>query len=167
MNRPMEPGSGGWGAFGGMGGGLIRIEAEQAVVLNGALMANGGNSQYGGDHQGAGGAGGGIFVNCSVFTGDTNGLLLANGGNGSGTTGGGGGGRIAVWRRVPGDLRDQLASGSVPGDMEATAGWESFLGTVSVVGGKGFSNPPDTNAAGAGSVIFLDGPLCGPVFYFK
>ncbi len=96
---PLLPGSGGHdGAYGnspGAGGGLIRIEAEKAVTVNGTLSARGTNP--GSNHSGAG-SGGAIFIQCGTIGGT--GTMAVQGGNWTGETGnGGGGGRISVWFR--------------------------------------------------------------------
>jgi len=94
---PVEPGSGGgannYGA-GGDGGGVVRIEADHAII-NGTITAKGGPS---GANHSSGGSGGSIYISCSTFAG-TNSTLSANGGLGGSTTGSagsGGGGRIAL-----------------------------------------------------------------------
>ncbi len=90
---PETPGSGGGSggaSLGGAGGGVLRLEVGDTVVLNGSLFADGcGNGNYGGA-----GAGGSIWVACSNFTG-SNGVITAVGGSSS-YGGGGGGGRIAL-----------------------------------------------------------------------
>ncbi|MBI2440406.1 MAG: hypothetical protein HYV35_03445 [Lentisphaerae bacterium] len=58
-------------------------------------MSANGTSGSGSGYYG-GGSGGGIYLTCRTFIGNTNGLLRANGG--AGNRYGGGGGRIAVWR---------------------------------------------------------------------
>lgn len=97
-NAPVYPGSSGFGEssatfVGGNGGGLIWIAASGTILVKGSMLANGQApriSTYGS------GAGGGIYLRCRTFDGDTNGRLIADGGSGNGS--GGGGGRIAVWR---------------------------------------------------------------------
>lgn len=92
--QPGSPGSGGGarayaGTQGGAGGGLIRVEAEGDVVIDGALSADGQDSGYGA------GSGGAIWVDGRTLSGS--GALHADGGTRAGTSmGGGGGGRIAV-----------------------------------------------------------------------
>jgi hypothetical protein len=104
-NAPNQPGSGGSsyvnGPVAGAGGGLIDIEAAGAVIVDGSLLANGTfTSGYGSP-----GSGGGIHITCKWFEGVSGGMLAANGGNGWTQignlrgSGGGGGGRIAVWSR--------------------------------------------------------------------
>jgi hypothetical protein len=98
-NAPMAPGSGGarWASSpypttNGCGGGAIRIEAAN-VTVNGAVLARG---VIGAPYDG-GGAGGSVYITCSVFAG-TNGVIRVDGGNGGANYGGGGagGGRIAL-----------------------------------------------------------------------
>ncbi|MBI3001180.1 MAG: RHS repeat protein [Deltaproteobacteria bacterium] len=87
---PNEPGSGGatdTNAFGGSGGGLIRIVA-QTIQHDGFIGANGGVS----DRVG-GGSGGGIRIDVGTLRGT--GVIVANGGNGG--LNGGGGGRITMY----------------------------------------------------------------------
>ena len=96
---PVQPGSSGvstkWGR-GMNGGGVVKIEATGAVVVDGSIAANGENStSYGGKHSGTSfsktafnmqdnhnpaGSGGSILVECRTFSG--NGTLTANGGGG-------------------------------------------------------------------------------------
>lgn len=91
------PGSGGGDRdqhAGGHGGGLFVLEADGHVVLNGAILVNGGDAAnyYGG----GGGSGGGVHIRCATLA-ATNGLISANGGNGGEfRSGSGGGGRIAI-----------------------------------------------------------------------
>ena len=97
---PVIPGSGGGGGDGsvppidaGRGGGVVRIASAGPALVNGSILANGGN---GFGNHGGGGAGGAISIACSSFHG-TNGVLSAIGGNGNNVNGGGGGGgRISV-----------------------------------------------------------------------
>jgi hypothetical protein len=108
VSQPVNSGSGGatynyastWPFLpkGSAGGGVIRIEATNAVTVRGALNATGGKSYF---SIGAGGAGGSIYIKCRTFGGTADGLLAADGGDaypsaGLSVLGGGGGGRIAV-----------------------------------------------------------------------
>jgi hypothetical protein len=133
FNAPVDCGSGAYlyTAYGslstGRGGGLIRIEADQSVTLDGQFTANGNSgAATGGD---GGGSGGGIYVTAKRFEGTT-GSLTANGGNGSTDAtrpgGGGGGGRIAVWSLV-----------------------HAYSGTASVTNGVGYAP-----AAGMGTIVW-------------
>ena len=79
----------------GYGGGLIWLQAQKKVELNGILTAVGGGTSATYDR---GGSGGGIYVESVEFGGS--GSLVADGGIGgsSGSAAGGGGGRIHVAR---------------------------------------------------------------------
>ncbi len=83
--------SGGWQS--GTGGGAIQLLSAGTVVLDGTLSANGSQGVY---PNAPGGSGGAILVVGRKVSGA--GLLSANGG--TGLTGGGGGGRIAVWHKT-------------------------------------------------------------------
>ncbi|MBI2438593.1 MAG: hypothetical protein HYV36_07270 [Lentisphaerae bacterium] len=119
-NAPVHPGSGGGTGLGGggYGGGLVRIEAQEILTVNGTISANGSD----GTTQRGGGSGGGIYIRSRIFTGGTGGVLRANGG---GSGGGGGGGRIAVWRI-----------------------YHTFLGSASVTNGTGGTYTASTGAPG-------------------
>jgi len=89
---PVYLGSGGscgaWNRQGGHGGGLIKIMATEAVVVEGSILANGG---IGGGDQAGNGSGGSIKIVTSLLKGT--GTISANGGVGEV---GGGGGRVAI-----------------------------------------------------------------------
>jgi len=93
--NPVSLGSGGgnWASncSGGAGGGLVTIRASNALIVDGAIRADGGltSNSAGGD-----GSGGSVLIRTSHLAG--NGSISANGG-GSGTGVGGGGGRVAVY----------------------------------------------------------------------
>lgn len=91
---PMMPGSGGANTGNGHGGGVIRLDATGAVLIDGTLKANGGYANTT-TYQG-GGAGGSIYITGKTIAG--NGTVTAMGGSTTlnGNKGGGGGGRIAV-----------------------------------------------------------------------
>ncbi|MBI2438836.1 MAG: hypothetical protein HYV36_08520 [Lentisphaerae bacterium] len=128
---PDYPGSGG-GAYpaqsgaGGAGGGLIRIEAIGAVLVDGAMSANG---AAGGATYGGGGSGGGIYIECGTFSGGGS-LNAIGGSNTNGGGGGGGGGRIAVIY----DLTAQSGTNNPTGLFSAargTATWQNGdIGTL-------------------------------------
>ncbi|MBM3494221.1 MAG: hypothetical protein FJX72_07865, partial [Armatimonadetes bacterium] len=127
ITAPTQLGSGGGntsGGSGGEGGGLIRIETQGAMTINGAVRANGiGYSNR------SGGSGGGIWLSADSLSGA--GVVQANGGSGSGTTynyGGGGGGRIAL-----------LYSST------------TFSGSLTATGGLG-RNSHETTNGGCGTV---------------
>ena len=93
LRNPLYLGSGGgtWGGDdGGDGGGRITIHASQAVIVNGAIRADGSEGK-GGGAAGAG-SGGSVLIHTSRLSGD--GFITANGG---GQRVGGGGGRVAIY----------------------------------------------------------------------
>ena len=93
--RPIALGGGGgaWGGAGGDGGGRIRIVAREALVVDGAVRANGGLSSGSASGEGAGGS---IWIDTSRLAGT--GTISASGGTaGGGNHTGGGGGRIAIY----------------------------------------------------------------------
>jgi hypothetical protein len=102
---PLLPGSGGgtWnngnGDYGGTGGGVVWLEAERRLLVDGTVSANGASmANYSG-----GGAGGSVYLRGAYF--DGGGIIRANGGNGrtaGNGSGSGGGGRVAIWRRTHG-----------------------------------------------------------------
>lgn len=87
---PVDLGSAG-GNFGGNGGGAIRLEVTNTLLLEGEIMAAGSN----GDTYSGGGAGGSLLVYVHSLRGA--GRFTAEGGAGGMYGGGGGGGRIAVY----------------------------------------------------------------------
>ena len=92
--QPDELGSGGGAdgyTDGGSGGGRVTIQASEAVMVNGAILANGGESSGGSAGDGSGGA---IRITTGRLAGT--GAISANGG-GSGSGVAGGGGRVAVY----------------------------------------------------------------------
>ncbi|MFN7134307.1 MAG: hypothetical protein ACK4N5_19665, partial [Myxococcales bacterium] len=121
---PAAPGAGGGSTNsaypGGNGGGMARLNVG-SIVLNGQILADGGNgSAYAG-----GGAGGAIHVNVAGGTVSGTGLVRARGGAGSLSSGDGGGGRIAL---------TGFSSSTYTGGMMAAGGGstESAAGTVFV-----------------------------------
>jgi len=105
--HPAEPlylGSGGScygsGRPGGNGGGLIRIAATDAVVVDGSILANG---AAGHSYQAGSGSGGSIKIDTSLLRGT--GTIAANG---YAHEVGGGGGRVAVTYESLGDTGDDL-----------------------------------------------------------
>ncbi len=149
-NAPIDPGSGGsdgWGTYGAAGGGLIWIEADWDVAINGTLTANGVTA------SGGAGSGGGIFITCGgMFGGGADGILRANAGNGAA---GGGGGRIAVWYAVPtGRMHQRVFTGESAilrrVDAASNPTGVGFAGAVSAAKGTGGSP-----AAEDGTLRFL------------
>lgn len=153
-HAPMQSGSGGGGARGGYGGGLIWIEAQRSVLCNGELNASGAT---GSDWAAGGGSGGGIFISGQTFVGDGNALLAAYGAKPSNDwgAGGGGGGRIAVWhgRPMPEALSNALLAGQLPNKslFVVTPTLSSFGGAVAVAQGDYYRGTP----AEPGTAVFL------------
>jgi hypothetical protein len=147
--RPALPGSGGGTknnnpSSGGMGGGLVRIESDGHVKLDGTLSVDGQDGQ----NYGGGGSGGGIFVKCGAFSGAASGRLSAEGGARNQTgSGGGGGGRIAVWYG-PWNAGILTAERLVDHGTNAPA---SFSGLFSVLPGTSY-----TNDAESGTVCYVE-----------
>ena len=92
---PETPGSGGKagyedGRYGGLqtcpGGGVVRIEAAGAVVVNGQILSDGRSPHYSStdtnDLFDGPGSGGSIWITCRTFAG-TNGVIRADGGGGN------------------------------------------------------------------------------------
>ncbi|WP_257457450.1 IPT/TIG domain-containing protein [Archangium lipolyticum] len=125
---PKEPGSGG-GSGARRGGGLVRILSGSAgaVVLDGALIANGQGGCSGG------GSGGAVYVEAGSLSGT--GSISANGGAGDACAGGGGG-RIALVgfdaSRVSGSFADPALYTKVTasGGISSTANLNGSAGTV-------------------------------------
>ena len=89
-------------AYGGSGGGCIKLDIDGSLVLNGTISADGENGKQGTypasyRWAGGGGSGGSIWIDAGAITGS--GEITANGGDGGFTdlAGGGGGGRIALY----------------------------------------------------------------------
>ena len=126
--NPNEPGSGGWGDGAvGSGGGLVRITAG-TVVVDGRIVADGGNGWHvtNRGHGGAG-SGGGIRLDVGMLVGA--GTISANGGNVTGGSGGaGGGGRVAVywWDELT------LPEGNITADAGAGGGGTAQNGSVRI-----------------------------------
>ncbi len=135
--------------MGGAGGGLVRIEATGAAVINGTITANGEDSGSNAGRRGGGGSGGGIALSCSTLAG-TGGVFRADGGLGRDSinvSGGGGGGRIAV-------LYDPAQQDGMPpvSVRFSTAGGRSrtlgFLNDDAMDGGLGTLYFPDSRFLG-------------------
>ena len=128
---PQMPGSSGgtWDGTrqGGIGGGVIRVQAAGAVVVDGTISADGGDNT---GNTGGGGSGGSIYIACRTIDG-ADGHVRADGGGTGGLAGGGGGGRIAVVY----DTTAQAGAG-VPGvtftaDLGPNGDLSGGLGTLS------------------------------------
>ena len=162
---PELPGSSGasssWGD-GKRGGGVVKIEASGAVVIDGAILADGANAasygKSGTDDHCPAGSGGSIFIACQTFSGS--GMLSANGGGGSNPSQSGhpaGGGMIAVHY-------DPLAQESVSAaDMTITAAAGRHYQTAGNYAYKSTNvddkyDPAGINA-GMGTVYFTDAQI--------
>ncbi|MFB6203350.1 MAG: hypothetical protein ABEK01_02560 [Candidatus Nanohaloarchaea archaeon] len=99
-SRSRRVGSAGGGPEGGRGGGSVWITTNQEMVLDGEIVARGGDGNSGS----GGGSGGSVRLQADTLSGS--GLVSVNGGdslNPSGTPGGGGaGGRVLMVRRSGG-----------------------------------------------------------------
>lgn len=116
------PGSHTLGGAGGGGGGVLKIFAQDAILVNGTVASNGGNggngANLGGNPGGSGGGGGGSGGAIFIYTASTltvNGAITATGGSGGlgdNVTGvdGGDGGDGGVGR-----IRLDTLSGAVTG----------------------------------------------------
>ncbi|XP_015885471.3 uncharacterized protein LOC107420918 isoform X1 [Ziziphus jujuba] len=92
LQRPCSYGSRGGSTskevdYGGYGGGRVKLQVAQFLVVDGTLLADGGN----GGTKGGGGSGGSIYIKAFKMTGG--GRISACGGDGYA---GGGGGRVSV-----------------------------------------------------------------------
>ncbi|KAM2544411.1 hypothetical protein TB1_016104 [Malus domestica] len=92
LQRPASFGSRGGSTsrevdYGGLGGGRVRLQVREFLVVEGRVLAEGG----GGGNRGGGGSGGSIFIKAYKMTGI--GRISACGGDGYA---GGGGGRVSV-----------------------------------------------------------------------
>jgi hypothetical protein len=174
---PWDPGSGAGNSdqsVGGAGGGVIWIDADSQIQLDGPMTADGENGRIGSAHMSGGGSGGSVLLFCKQLTGG--GDLGAIGGNGyftfitnnvvvtnesvvitnsvvvTNASGGGAGGRIAVWygvdRTVRQHLLDNLDNPVVQRRIHETQTMIGFTGTVSgVTGGSGFQNGEEGSRA--------------------
>jgi hypothetical protein len=115
-SEPVELGSGGgsWGGDGGDGGGHVRLDVG-ALVLDGAIRANGGISFGSASGEGSGGS-----VNLRAGSIDGGGAIAADGGNTNNSAHtGGGGGRVAI----------RYGAGAVPlPNPVSAAGGDGFYG---------------------------------------
>jgi len=157
---PYLPGSGG-GNYGGNGGGVIWLEANGRLQVDGVLNADGAR------HTGnmGGGAGGGILLIGRDIRVSENGILSAAGGDaGTSHGGGGGGGRIALLRNVPSPLRDDMKAGQMPSQAIpwiTLTPFALFDGTARVPGGSGWQS------GDPGTVRFVDGVSKGTLLIIR
>lgn len=164
--RPGLAGSGGGGRYAGFarafGGGVIRVKANGAIVVNGTVSADGESDIK--CYVGAG-SGGTILFDCRTFSGNENGLLSACGGNGLGLSngrmvGGGGGGRIAVWTGRPWGAGAKLKHCTIKEEpVVSSPASPVYLGRTAVDGGVDSYRPTSTIGWGMpGSVRFVHYP---------
>jgi hypothetical protein len=135
-----EPRHGGGGGPTGMGagGGVVRITATQACAIRNysAIVADGGNAAGGGS----------VHLNCPyINTADWTGVVTANGGPASGSTAGGGGGRIAIETTDP---YGPALYGAMPYPLGSSA-LGTFRAIAKARGGAHLSSVP---GGGAGTV---------------
>ena len=164
--RPVLPGSGGgseaMALHNGSGGGVIFVEAQDHIQVDGTINADGGRT-WSNSGAASGGAGGTIFLSSKTFAGADTGVLTARGGDigkegRKKASGAGGGGRIAVWtgEAYPGRINSRRI-----GKYEAVADCPDcdFLGTATASGGRNdISTLPEATGAtlngGDGTVRF-------------
>ncbi len=91
LRQPVDFGTGGQGYTPTRGGGALKLVVDE-LQLDGQIRADGGA-----DHYGAGGSGGSVWLEVGVLSGA--GQVQANGASGGtySDTGGGGGGRVAIY----------------------------------------------------------------------
>ncbi|MFA6603068.1 MAG: hypothetical protein WCT01_04690, partial [Candidatus Shapirobacteria bacterium] len=100
ITNPTTLGSGGGSyndtnyAYGGRGGGAVKLDIAGTLAVMGSISSNGGNYTNTGFESG-GGAGGSIYLIANILSGI--GSISSNGGNGRTDGGGGSGGRIALY----------------------------------------------------------------------
>lgn len=166
--RPSLPGSGGnSNGYGdaGSAGGVISIEAQGALTVDGTINADG---RFGWhlDYRTGSGSGGTIFLSGRTFAGS--GVLSAKGGaayhmSATKSAAAGGGGRIAVWTGEPWSAnlpkRRIVRQENTPPADETFA----FTGTATAAGGKGVRSAesaltdddmPAASCGGDGTVWF-------------
>ncbi len=153
---PLWPGSGGCStSFGGYGGGVIRLEVEGGLTLDGTLAAAGGDASpaSSGPYPGAG-SGGGVLALCNTLIGGASGRVLAPGGN-TVTAGGGGGGRICVAVGLSPENRSLLLANQTPPATTLYSAHEGFTGALSANPGIGYAHTNVIYLAQTGSFTFL------------
>ncbi len=160
----INPGSGGgFEAGGGDGGGVIRLEVATVLEIDGVLDARGLNSIGGG----GGGAGGSVLLSANGFRISNTAEFLANGGNGHKTeAGGGGGGRITFWRKVPINEQKILFDGQIVNRLldritDETKPLSGVEADIEVNGGTGF------DAGDSGTVRFINGVYSGTLIIIQ
>ena len=146
---PFLPGSGS-GLYGGTyaGGGVIWIEAEASLTVNGTMTAKGASGS-------TGASGGSIWLIAPSISGDNTAVLNADGAtNNSATYSAGGGGRVSLGVGLTAADQDALALGEMPEDVE-TDDTITLLTATAIGGTRGSSS----SKAGDGTVSTVKGPL--------
>lgn len=134
---PLLPGSSGYCSYWGVGwagGGVICVTAAERITLDGTIDVSAPLAVT--ETRIGGSAGGSVYLKCAEFTGASTGVINADGGPSynSVTSGGGAGGRIAVWTGADWNGRrtsPRLTKSAVPIVSEAG----TYLGTYTVNGG--------------------------------
>lgn len=162
-NMPVHSGSGGGCTNGGgYGGGVIRVQAENEVFLNGAFVANGAPGCQPYLWYGGGGSGGSILISCNKFHGTANAMITANGGNPGlrEQSGGGGGGRIAVW--IGSSIVDMFRQGKALRRILVSKEYPDYKGVVTVypAGNDGAYSYPNPRGAIWGTSAFITADPC-------
>jgi len=140
------------GGMGGTGGGQIRVEAVDTIMVNGIVTANGGAA----GHYAGGGSGGGIWLIARRFAGT--GVVEAHGGDSNNRGGAGAGGRIAFWSGAPytPTTYAQLAHDHFVGAIKSVEAFDGFTATVTATNGIG-----GENAGQPGTVVYIMAPPSG------
>ncbi len=154
---PETPGSGGGGghsAAGAHGGGVIRVQASDSIIVDGLVSANGAHAAPNGPRHAGGGAGGSVYLSCQTFGGN-GGIVRANGGNKAvDHSGGGSGGRIAVHYDPETQAfqpRPSVTFSVKPGDNFRHSRMVWYRNWTQRQCGNGFSDEPEW-----GSLYFTD-----------
>jgi len=138
----------------------------QFVAMHGVLNADGVSGGNGSFYArcGSGGSGGGIFVQCNDFQGNSNAVITARGGSRIDTGRGGGGGRIAIAIGLTGAERANLLAGNPVPKMQTLAAFSRFAGATSVAGGTNSSGA--SGADGTCLWLWVDNPK-GTIFIVR
>jgi hypothetical protein len=124
---PTTLGSGGVTSRGGKGGSAIKI-AAQNITINGSIDASASEAQIVGSTEGSGGAGGSIYIIANSLSGS--GTVKADGTDGKGYSGGGGGGRIAIYADTSEFNSDNITANKGIRGEKGTATRDGQPGTI-------------------------------------
>lgn len=141
------------------GGGAVRIDARM-LTINGTITACGADGKSS-TENGGGASGGAIWLTGNRIEIGSGAQLLAKGGNSTGYeySCGGGGGRIAIGRKLTSDQIDRLYVGDLPVSVEVTplSGLPEYAGRFSVKGGTAHQQADRSGIAGTdGSAVFVN-----------